>query len=319
MARSHGGGSRSSSSRSSSSRSSSFGSGRSSFGGSARRHVSHSTPSRGHISHSSHRPRPHHSGGIHIHTTRYYGGSSFSGDYYGSSIHMNPYIGALVAIIFFAIFALAIIIGISSSIKVSNNTKEDISISFNHYQSMITYAESHPDHKVVGTIIDINYDYDLDAYYIVYSFEDPNSYFDIEHESFAMYSLADTMNMQVGDPIDIAIDCPANMIDRFTTDSINMDYKNVSISDDPEIIYINKRIRSYQIFRVIAILVEVGLAVGFVAVCKKMKKYNQEQKETSNTTSTTTSNTKYCSYCGSKLPDGTSKCPLCGASNNKDS
>jgi len=67
---------------------------------------------------------------------------------------------------------------------------------------------------------------------------------------------------------------------------------------------------------VVLSLLVVGLG-GFIIYDKVLNENNDKvDKNNNNSTTTDTSTEKYCNYCGAKLPEGKTKCPLCGASNN---
>jgi len=204
MSRSHrSGGSSGGSSRSSSS-----------FGGSSRSHL-RSSHSSSRISHHDSHPLSHRSGGIHIHTHSGYG--------HIHNINISPFAGKCFSFIFIlitlSIFLFAMISG-SASFK---DDLYDIEQSYNKYQNLITYSETHSSYQTTAIIDNILYDYDYDKYYIVYTFSNPSGYPSLTHESFAMYSSVEAMNLHKGDEIIVALDTPKNDISH-NTDSINIDY-----------------------------------------------------------------------------------------------
>jgi len=303
MARSHGGGSRSSG-------------GRSSFGGGSRSHGSSLGSSRRSSMRSSHyhmglgpRPPHHHRGGIHI----YHGGP------------VNPF-AVLISFAFFFIFLFGVLFFVNmSSRSVYEDNLNIIEQDYNYYQEMISYAEDHPEYQVVGVIDAIKYDSEFGSYYIDYSYHyGHNDFFKNTQSTFATYSFDDikSLNLEKGAPILLAIE--DTDIDMFT-DSIDMAYKNVSLEEDPEYKLALKKIahkkNMTKIFgAILAGIVVITIVISFLIIKKnKNKKVEETGSSTTNNNNSTTTDTsteKYCNYCGAKLPEGKTKCPLCGASNN---
>lgn len=309
MARGHSGSSRSGGSR-----------GGSSFGGGARSHRSsissssrsHTTSTRSHYSsgpsHYHHGPHYRH----HHRTSIYIGGRSYPA---------SPLTVGIVCIFFAMFIALIFLfVNVTNRSMMIDELKE-VERSYTYYQNMISHAEQNPEYQVEGEIDGIYYDYIYDRYYIEYSVNNPMGHSIISEASFAMYDYEQTLNMKKGDKIYIAVDAiPV----QYDTDSINMDYKNISLEEDADYILVKSDI-SYYTRIVIILAISEGLALAlvvFLIVKNSKKKNDKEETETTSTTtpSTTpsqTENDNYCDYCGSKLPDNSNKCPLCGAHSKK--
>jgi rubrerythrin len=209
--------------------------------------------------------------------------------------------------------------GTFSSTAFLNEDLKIIEQSYNHYQNMIKYAEQNPELIVEGVVERTGYASEFDLFYVVYSVENDKGWPVISHaESFAMYSATEISKYKKDSPIYIVVE---SLPIEYTTDNINLDYKNVSLEEDAEYAYVVNQIKNTNITKVVLILIDATcLAVIVLLIVKNVKKKKQEELESStNNTSTTSSTTtatpvsKYCEYCGSKLPDNASKCPLCGA------
>ena len=317
--RSHGGGG----SRSSGGGSRSSGGGRSHFssGGSRSSFSSGSrssfSSSRSHMSsHSSHShhiggPRPihhghyhHHIGGPHIHT----------------SIHVSGPVGVIIGVIlaFLAFYCLPLFISFSNV----NASLDEITTSYYYYQDMIEYAKQHPSYQMKGKVIGIYQDYNYDdAWYLKYTIYHPNhkNQTIATEYTFSVYTEDDISNIKLGDEIMIAVDSPLPPI----YDSIDMNYGNVSLNEDPEYQYYHQRksnlTKVFTIYGIIAgSIVAITLTFAIKAAIKKSKAEGDNSTLTTATTPTVEKpRTSYCAYCGVALESGASKCKVCGARNDK--
>lgn len=282
-----------------------------SSGGSGRSHLgsSGSSFSRHHVSRvpgPSHHHHYHHSGGPHIHT----------------SIHVSGPSGGLIAII--ALYVMFFILPMVISFSGVNTTLDEIKTSYYYYQDMIDYANYNPSYKkqgkVVGIYPDSNYE---DAWYLKYTVANPNYPYQtyVTEYTFSVFDSEDIQNWEVGDTIWIAVDNPNPPF----FDSIDMNYGNVELEDDPEYEYYKERkeslTKTFTIYGIIATSI-AGVLLFFV-IKAMIKKSKEDKDETSLTLPSTTATvpekpkTQYCAYCGVALETGSNKCKVCGARNDK--
>ena len=298
------------------------GSSRSSFSssrsGSSRSHLSRSVKISRH-----HNSSYHHHGGHHHSTHIFVGGSG----------EPRTEKSAVVGLIGFFLF-LAIIACISCSL-INSGAKsdlEEVKKCYNYYQNMIAYADENPEYQTTGKITKIAFDSKFKMYYIEYvvntivTHNGKPKIINHRNTSFAMYTIEQSTALYRGMEIKIAFDTPITLISDLT-DSINMDYKNVSLYEDAEYKSVKNTIKLTNIAKVVAGIVAGGLLVVLIVVATKSKKDNNEELDSStntnynpiNTSNNTTPTTKttYCAYCGSAIPSGSNKCPGCGANQKK--
>lgn len=305
--RSSGGGSRShssfSSGRSHSSSRSSFSSGRSHLSSrpsGPSHHISVGGPR--HIHHGHH----YHYGGPHIHT----------------SIHLKGPSGAIVGIIlaFIAFYCLPLFISFSNV----NSSIDEITTSYYYYQDMINYAKQNTAYQLKGVVKGIYQDYNYDdAWYLKYTVYSPNNKNQVyvSDYTFSVYTEDDISRIKLGDEIMIAVDSPLPPI----FDSIDMNYGNTSLNEDPEYqLYKNKKAsltKTFVIYGLIAgSIFAIALTFAIKAAIKKSKEDNDTDLSSSSlggSSAPEKPKTKYCAYCGVALENGESKCKVCGARNDK--
>lgn len=191
----------------------------------------------------------------------------------------------------------------------------DQKIYYEQHQMMIERALADPSYRAQAIVNDTDYDYDYDKYYYSYSVFVPGNpdRIVLKQETFAMYDKNEIANITPGQIVDVAINS-TNV--QTATNSINMDYANVSLKEEPGY---TKPARSRNISIAIIVAIIAGEAALIVSMTKKIKKFKQEQENNKNNINTTNqTNEKYCVYCGSKLIGDTSKCSVCGANQTKN-
>lgn len=263
-----------------------------------------------------------HSGGSH-------GSSSYtisSGKRNGRSVviftglggHNGRYIGSSI----FTLFVIMMIIGFMmfvfgfSSIGSPAEVKENYQHDYNYYQSMIRYAENHPEYMLVAgaTITDRFIGKGGNKYYLTYEF-----YTSVDNEvvkgyTYTTYTLEDLERpeLQVGQTIVLALNCKNTQI-TLSTDSIDLNYKNTKLEDDDDFIYdYNSAKKSVGIGITISII-GVALIVGAV-ILFVLKQKKDDNPESSTVEPVQEKKKEYCKYCGTLLKDGALKCDNCGAS-----
>lgn len=302
--RSSGGGGRS--------HSSSGGGGRSHFSSSSRSSYSSSSRASGpshHISfggprHIHHGPR--HYGGPHIHT----------------SVHVSGPTGVIIALIvaFLAFYCLPLFISFSNV----NGAINEITTSYYYYQDMINYAKQNTAYQMKGVVKGIYQDYNYDdAWYLKYTVYNPNNKYQtyVTEYTFSVYTEEDISKIRLGDEIMIAVDSPLPPI----FDSIDMNYGNTTLDEDPEYqLYKQKKAnltKTFVIYGIIAgSIFAIALTFAIKAAIKKAKNEGNDLESSSSTSTTTTDakpKTQYCAYCGVALESGSNKCKVCGARNDK--
>jgi len=242
---------------------------------------------------------------------RYYGGGGY---YYGGGggATVSPKVLLLIFLFFSGIVALIFgVIKFANSCSFMSKIKED----YNYYQAMIKKAEKDPDNLIVtGTVTDMFYG-SGGRYYITYKI--PYSYSGLEGYSYSVYSMEEAYDL-LNSTIEIAVNTyPIS----YSTDSIPMDYKGMSLSRDGEY---KKTVGS--IFISIGIFAGGGLliALAILIIVKTSKKKKKEEKkeETISSSQTVIETPKapeyvYCAYCGAKRLKSKTECDSCGSKLHK--
>ena len=295
----------------------------SSGGGGGRSHFSSggSSFSRHHVSRvpgTSHSSIHHHSSSIHHHSSYHHVG----GPHIHTSIHVSGPKSALITLI--VLYLIAFVLPMIISFSGVNSSLDEIRTSYYYYQDMINYANYNNAYKMKGVINGIYQDENFeDAWYLKYTVYNPSrpSQTYTTNYTFSVYDSEDITRFKVGDTIWIAVDNPHPPI----FDSIDMDYSNVELDDDPEYEYYSERkeklTKTFTIYGIIATSI-AGVALFFV-IKSMIKKSKQDNDDTSLTmpslvsTESAKPKTQYCAYCGVVLESGSDKCKLCGARNDR--
>ncbi|MBP3619790.1 MAG: hypothetical protein J6J24_03920, partial [Clostridia bacterium] len=182
--------------------------------------------------------------------------------------------------------------------------KED----YRYYQNMISYAETHYEYQVLGTITDYFYNENCDRYYITYEFSGYG--YTVDGYSFSVYTRDEVFQMHIGDDIWLAVNShPINQ----NTDSIPMDYKNMPLSKDGEYLV---AIKSRNIGITLTSIGGTAIASVFVlfyvlykiskkdAEKKSLQEKEKERKEIEKT---------HCPYCGLLIAEAQVECSGCGS------
>lgn len=273
---------------------SSFGGGRSSFGGSHHRHHGNTI-----FMHHGH-PRRFRWG------HRYYIYSS------GSQSILTLFM-ALLGFAFFFIFMQGVTL---------SAYKDDLVLieeDYYYYQDMISYAEAHRDEGYIvdATVTGKFYNDDAEKYYITYKIRTDSGLW-LKGYTYSCYTLAQASNFRVNTTIEVAVD---SVPITSSTDSITLDYKNMSLENDGE--YVNTKNKIKSLRTTIGITVAIGLAIlaGAILYAYKKKelaeekeaKEEKEKEEARELNSTTTQ----CAYCGATYSKSEKKCHCCGATLRK--
>lgn len=283
------------------------------FRSSGRSHLStgSSSFSRHHVSRI---PRTSHHTGTHYHHHRH-----IRGPHIHTSVHISGPVGAIFTIILlYLIFFLAPMFMSFSSV---NQNLDEIKSSYYYYQNMIRYAKQNSAYQMKGIVKgiyeDTNYE---DAWYLkytVYNPHNPNQVYVTEY-TFSVYESEDISKINIGDEIMIAVDNPTPPI----FDSIDMNYANVELDDDPEYDYYEDRKESLIItFTIYGIIATSIASISLFFVIKSIIKKSKQDKDNTSLnlnkeTVSEESKTTYCEYCGVSLDSSSDKCKVCGARNN---
>ncbi len=234
--------------------------------------------------------------------------------HWGRSIWIMPgekvsTLGTYVLVFFvMALFLLGV------GFMISNNYRqiEIIKIDREYYLDMIEYAENNPEYMKTGTITDWFYNDSANRWYFTYEIPYSGNYKDsfggtqLEGYTYSVYSASDKAKYRIGTEQTFAVN---NKTVTVTTDSINIDYKNIPLENDGEYKSVKKSIVLGWIFEVIFALVEVGMVVLIIKHIRKSFVKEELPEEDNQYAS--------CPYCGSVLNDDENKCKNCGATLKK--
>lgn len=179
----------------------------------------------------------------------------------------------LMIIGFFFVFILMFAFAITmSAIQISTVKKDNAK-----YIAMIEYALEHEERIREGEITGIHYNEDAGKYYFTYKIRLDDDTDDLDNGyTYSVYSNSEINQFRVGDKLDFAID--KDVVD-YTTDSINLGYKDIPIENDGE--YANAK-RSLIIISCLAfafIIVIVMLSVSTVKKYKNSKQVLDAEKD----------------------------------------
>lgn len=193
-----------------------------------------------------------------------------------------------------------------------NKDLKKITADRQRYIEMINRAEKDSSYVREGTITGTFYNSDCGKWYFTYVIPTDGGYGDLEGYSYSIYDANEIKNFVPGETLEFAVGfTPVT----FSTDSIDMGYKNKPLSDDGEYISIVKERRNLRAFGILSCVASAGfLTAGAVLLFKNLRK-----KETVGETTEDENGIpiRRCEYCGSVLLSGETKCPNCGASVRK--
>lgn len=226
---------------------------------------------------------------------------------------------------FLFVVMIAVCLGCRSSVVGYQQKINVIKADHSEYIKMIERAEKNPEYQttayVTGRRLGKGDKWFVD-YEIRFTANGKNEV--LNGYTYPIYSFDEIDEFTVGDEIIVALNCKNTEING-STDSVNMDYKNYGYKADGEYIYYRGNIRNLNIIiAVIAVALSSIIVICIVcAIVSAKRKKNQETVSEVNSNPTTTTSTSsnstsanstnICPYCGSKIPEGSSKCPGCGA------
>lgn len=222
------------------------------------------------------------------------------------------FLSFLIALMFMAIF---LIVTLSTTLGVSDKAINKIKVDRAYYLDMIEYAELHNEYLVEGSVTGIFYDADCDHwkfdYKIPYTENGTQKY--LEGYTFYVYTTENIKNIRVNDVLTFAVD--SNPITS-NTDSINVDYKNIPLTDDGQYIKcINGKKTSITIISIASVVVAGCIAGAILIVIKsKQKQQAKVAEEKAKELAEEKRLNRRCPYCSGKLSPDDKKCPNCGAS-----
>lgn len=216
--------------------------------------------------------------------------------------------------LFSSIFSIMIIALFAVFIaKISFVTRvQVIKSDYNYYQHMCDWASKHPNWK--GTAIVTGKEQKYNKWFIKYKIVDPVTSSSIDGYSFAIYNDEQIQQIQINDEIEVAMNSFDLSID---TDSVPMDYYQISITQDGEYLHYSKINNSVTVILVVVAIVTVGIGITNGILANKYLKNMRVASLDSDYTPVSENNNLqvvYCDYCHSKLPPNSTKCEHCGAS-----
>lgn len=273
-------------------------------------------------------PSGSHSGSFGSHSS---GGSSFGGSHNSSSGSSRGFYPG--GIIFFGgrsykfkskisgvlsfICILTLIAGLICALitGMSKSTIGKIEADYRYYQNMIQKAESDPQYKTTGYITDKFRNEDCGKWYLTYKFKTTDDSKWVKGYTYSVYTEEEAYSVEINSEIELAVNSYPITTE---TDSVNMDYKNKSLTDDGEYTLAKKQIVG---FRTGYILCFITFTVSLVSCI--ILEYREKQKDklenlnfetTKTSQQSQDSKTHICPYCGTKLKENDYSCPNCGAS-----
>ena len=225
---------------------------------------------------------------------------------------------ASVAVRLLSILFLVAIIALFVAFGVRSNAGTQISIieqDYAYYQSMVDRAEQNSAYKTTGWITGSGYNPTAGKYYLTYSFLAQDGS-EVEGETFAVYTAEEINAFEIYDPIELAVN---SQVITFMTDSMPMDYAEMSIEQDGEYThYIGQRKGATTGLIVCAVLGGGAIIIAVIVAIANKQKEDEKSAQTiqtnqSNNTIGSAQTSNVCAYCGSELAEGVTKCPSCGA------
>jgi len=177
---------------------------------------------------------------------------------------------------------------------------------------MIEYAEDNPEYIKTGKITGKFYNEDCEKWYLEYEIDTYNGG-SLEGYTFSVYSDSQIKQYRIWDTMEFAVD---SVPVTSSTDSINMDYKNIPLEDDGEY----QSLKSDRVIIIIVLVVLPIIAIILIVSGIKQFKKNMQYESDDNsdilkTYPKTTSQPQQssCPYCRTKMKPGATNCPNCGA------
>lgn len=274
-------------------------------------------------------PSGSHSGSFGSHSS---GGSSFGGSHHSGGSHSSGggfgtifFFGSrsynfknkwAVILIFAAFFLLIVAFSLVASAASAKELIQKTETDYDYYQNMITFAEKNEDYLVTGKVKDKFFNQSAGKWFVTYIFKTTDGTEWVEGYTFSVYSANEAYNFIIGQDIELAVN--SNPITK-DTDSIPMDYKNMSLEKDGEYTNAKSQLVRSRIGYVLCFASSIGLiALTVVLEIKKTKEQKLEkeaerQHELDMEAAKQNAKTHICPYCGSKMPAEMHTCPNCGA------
>ena len=241
--------------------------------------------------------------------------------------HRRYYVGSSVASTILTLFLVLLVTSIFTIVLflIPSNYSDKIQKiidDHNRYIQMIENAEENNTYKILGKVTNYcEYDEDVNKYYITYQFSVPSGDgpLIINGYSYTIYSYHQARDLYYNyfdGNFEIAVDRPISEIDEnnyLDVDSVNMDYKNYSLSDDYEYSDYVKKGPIIIAFRIIISIVDATIITIIIVLLRKnFKKDDKQETETIEINKEDINKHKKCKYCGSSLKEEENKCPNCG-------
>ncbi len=201
-----------------------------------------------------------------------------------------------------------------------------------YYQNMIVQAELDPDRYIVdATVTSYSYRSDFNRAYIHYcipytereyvpghGYQDVTKY--LYGYSFSVYTESEVHELLSQGTIKVAVD---TRVIGPNTDSIPMDYKDMSIEQDGEYLAALRDEAKSTTILIVLCVVTVGWFAFFITASNKLSKNFDKNlaeearvaiEQRKSTEENSSINPNYCEYCGTYIvKDNSIKCPACGA------
>ena len=220
----------------------------------------------------------------------------------------------LIMLILIGIF---LIFSMSSSISLNNKRLKIIHTDREYYIDMIDYAQADSSRGLIteGRVTDKFYNSDVDSWYFTYEIEyvQNGETQSLNGESCYVYTNETIKNIRIGDVMLFAVNSNPITAD---TDSVNVDYKDIPLTDDGEYMQcINSR-KVCVVVLIVAIIAIAGSVFGIVTIIKKSRQKEEALAAEAKAKETAEQKrlNRHCPYCNSKLDPNDKKCDNCGAS-----
>lgn len=197
-------------------------------------------------------------------------------------------------------------------------TKKD----YAYYNNLAMYASNNPDYQIEADVTGIEQHEDSDKWCVYYVFKTSSSA-NVEGYSFCVYSYEDAHALYVAKKVTLALDTKNDSITGYT-DSVPLDYKDVSLEDHAEYADFLAESQTMRNFTFVSVGITAVLGAIAILIPLTAKKPTAEQlaesKNVNNETSTTNSNSNgatstgwRCVYCNTLNDNSKNSCDGCGA------
>ena len=224
---------------------------------------------------------------------------------------LPPKVSGIFGVLTFILFIIiaVLITSIASILPDQNRRIDKIQSDYIYYQNMITFAESQPGYIRDATIVRMNYNFDCKKWYLEYEIKTDLGD-TLRGYTYSMYTFDDLKEFRAGQTIKCAVN--TNPV-TLNTDSINLDYKNTSLSDDGEYVTAQALKQGWTTATIILTLSAVAMIIIMSIIVKKSIKNTHETES-----NTINIHVFVCPYCGTKNTNNERNCPNCGAKFKKN-